>query len=316
MIMINFKKLGEECVFTLENINRLTKNDPNGFIADVENLFKDKIDSTVDYILSGRKGCKILMMAGPSSSGKTTTANMIKSTLEARGVPCAQVSLDDFYTGITKAPLLSDGSRDFESIRRLDVDEIKRCLLSLINNGFCDMPTYNFALMAPNIQKKRVEIPDNGMMIVEGIHALNPEITEALPSASILKLYVSVVCEINNGTNGSISSRGIRLMRRTVRDYNYRHFLPIRTVLMWKNVCRGEDLYISPFKSTAEIHINSTHAYEPCVMAKKAIALFESIPPGNDVLAPEYKRLYDGLSRFVQIDPALVPKNSLLREFI
>lgn len=301
--------------WNLDQINYAAKNETKNFIAYTEAFYNKETDSAVKYILSKGDNCKVILLSGPSSSGKTTTATMLRDKLIKHGRWSTIISLDDFYRGLNGVPLLEDGTRDFESINSLNTDEIKECIISLINNGYCDMPTYNFSTMAPNKEKKRVIIPKNGIAIIEGLHALNPILSCNLPADKIVKIYVSVAQGIKENNKTLLSSRDIRLCRRVIRDYNYRYTLPERTLLMWDNVCKGEKKYIEPFKHTSEIKIKSLHMYEMCVMAHKGIELFESVPKSLK-FEEDNSHLPDALSKFYPIDPDLVPSDSLLREFI
>lgn len=313
--MTIFENYYEKDAWTLKSINEKAAREPKEFISYIEGTFKKQIKETVDLIERRQPECKILMLAGPSSSGKTTTATMLKDELNRRNIWTTMISLDDFYVGVAKLPLLEDGSKDFESIKGLDMEQLKNAIKGIVYDGFCDMPTYDFSIMAPSTQRKQIKVPENGIIIIEGIHALNPVITEDLPSESVFKIYVSVENGVELDDGSVLTSTEVRMTRRVLRDFYFRDTLPGRTVMMWSNVCRGEELYIKPFKGESDVAINSFHAYEVGVMASQMINACAFVPTDVDI----YDAVQDlriKLSKFSAIDNALVPKTSLLKEFI
>lgn len=313
--MTIFENYFEKDGWNLKKINEEAKNCPKRFVNYIEETFKKQIKETVDYIEKRRPECKILMISGPSSSGKTTTANMIKDELISRNIWTTVISLDDFYVGIAKLPILKDGSKDFESINGLDIDQIKKSIKSIVYNNFCDIPIYDFSTMAPSPKRREIKIPENGMIIIEGLHALNPLITEDLPSESVFKIYVSVENDVQLDKDVVISPKSIRLTRRVLRDFYFRATTAERTILMWNNVCRGESLYIKPLESASNISINTFHAYELCVMASQMESLCNTISKNLEIY-DSIKRLCNKLNKFEYIDAKYVPETSLLKEFI
>ncbi|MDQ5984057.1 MAG: Uridine kinase [Eubacteriales bacterium SKADARSKE-1] len=309
--MTNFEGAYMEEKWMLEKINKLALNDPSYLINYVEDSFKNKVKKTIEYILERKNSCKIILVSGPSSSGKTTFANMLCKYLEKAGIWAEILPLDNFYQGIKKVPRLEDGTKDFESIDGLDVNEIKKCLLEIIKIGNTTIPTYDFSKMAPSKKKENIKLPDGGVLIMEGLHAISPAITEGLAQQSIIKIYINVKGGIRDEEGVFFPPKFIRLMRRIERDYKYRYTLPARTILMWQNVSRGEKLYVRPLRKFADISINSLHAYEPCVMAREALDLMKSVPKEIDM-----NTFSDKLKQFNWINENLVPKDSLLREFI
>ncbi len=313
--MTNFENYYEKEAWTLKTINEKASSDPKEFIRYIEENFEKQIKQTVDLIERRQPECKILMLAGPSSSGKTTTAKMLKDELIRRNIWTTMISLDDFYVGVARLPVLEDGSKDFESIQALDMEQLKKAIKGIVYDGFCDMPTYDFSLMAPSTERRQIEVPQNGIIIIEGIHALNPIITEDLPKESVFKIYVSVENGVELDDGKFISPMEIRLTRRVLRDFYFRDTLPNRTIQMWDNVCRGENLYIQPFKDESDVAINSFHAYELCVMASQMFNACAMISSETDIY-DFIQKLRLKLTQVQFIDSALVPETSLLKEFI
>lgn len=301
--------------WTLSEINELAKKYPEEFVLEAEEAFAAQIRGTVDKIEERRPECKILMVSGPSSSGKTTTANMIKDELMRRDIWSTVISLDDFYVGIARLPLLKDGGKDFESIDGLDIEQVKKSIKGIVYEGFCDMPIYDFSTMAPSSERRQIKLPENGMIIIEGLHALNPVITEGLPLDSVFKIYVSVENDVQLGGEKVIQPTSIRLTRRVLRDFYFRDTEAVRTILMWNNVCRGENLYIKPLKEQSNVALNSFHAYELCVMATPMIKLCAEVTEDLDVYEA-IKRLEKKLDMFERLDKSVVPPTSLLKEFL
>lgn len=301
--------------WTLSEINERAKRQPKEFVLEAEEAFAAQIRGTVDKIEERRPECKILMVSGPSSSGKTTTANMIKDELMRRDIWSTVISLDDFYVGIARLPLLKDGGKDFESIDGLDIEQVKRSIKGIVYEGFCDMPIYDFSTMAPSSERRQIKLPENGMIIIEGLHALNPVITEGLPLDSVFKIYVSVENDVQLGGAKVIQPTSIRLTRRVLRDFYFRDTEAVRTILMWNNVCRGENLYIKPLKEQSNVALNSFHAYELCVMATPMIELCAEVTEDLDVYEA-IKRLEKKLDMFERLDKSVVPPTSLLKEFL
>lgn len=313
--MINLGNSYHKYIFHLEQINDAARNEPSAFVDEVEYAFRENLQVISRDILRQKKRSRVIMLSGPSSSGKTTTAHILMEELNRMGVGTVIISLDNFYLGRGIAPLLPDGGYDYESIEALNIPEIERCLTGLIKNGCCDMPVYSFPMGRPNEEKRHIELKENSIAIVEGIHALNPRITSHVPKDGLLKMYISVKQNIKDSRGEVLSHRDIRLIRRIVRDYKHRGVPADETFGMWGSVCRGEDLFIQPFKRTSNITINSIHMYEPCVLQKDAVELLSKIPRDNEQYAFA-QRLIRSLSRFESISEELIPKTSLIREFI
>lgn len=299
----------------LEQINEAATNEPADMVMQIEQAYHDNLSTIAENIACNSTKYKVAMLSGPSSSGKTTTAHILVDMLKQRNVNAVIISLDDFYRGEKNAPLLKNGQHDYESVEALNISQLEKCLLDLMQKNECDMPVFDFEIRQPSPDTRHVQLNEHDIAIVEGIHALNPIISEHLPKEKLLKLYISVKQGIKDNSGEILSPADIRLVRRIVRDHKFRGTAPERTINMWQTVIEGENKYIRPYKSTSDITINSIHIYEPCVLRKDAIFLLKMIQDDNPYIS-KVKRLLQSLERFVPISEDLVPENSIEREFI
>ena len=267
--MINFVDYYIHYTERLHHINNAVLNAPSELIRQMEEQYAKRINEIADFVMSTGKGRKLIMLSGPSSSGKTTTANMLVSCAKSSGVNAVCLSLDDFFKGEGKAPRLPDGNYDYESVYALDIDLMKQCLTELLEKGSTMMPRFDFAAKGPEPERYPLNVGENDVVIVEGIHALNPIITDCLPDERMVKIYISVKQGIKEGDETVISAHQIRFLRRLVRDYQFRNSPPERTFEMWPQVLRGEKLYISAYKRHATVTINSIHIYEVNAIADR-----------------------------------------------
>ncbi len=313
--MINFVDYYIHYTERLRHINNAVLNSPAELIRQMEEQYAKRINEIADFVMSTGEGRKLIMMSGPSSSGKTTTANMLVSRVKASGANAVCLSLDDFFKGEGKAPQLPNGVYDYESVYALDIDLMRECLTDLLEKGRCMMPRFDFAAKSPAPERYPLEVGENDVIIVEGIHALNPIITDCLPSEKMVKIYISVKQGIKEGDDTVISAHQIRFLRRLVRDYQFRSSPSSRTFEMWPQVLRGEKLYISAYKRLATVTINSIHIYEVNAIADKAIEILGGIPDDSPYYA-EAQEYIRRLALFENLDEGLIPENSLIREFI
>lgn len=300
---------------TIDFINENIKNDAVEYIEKCENNYQRSLNGVVEKILAFPNRC-LVMLAGPSSSGKTTTAGIIMDLIKSKGRNAIMVSLDDFYKDQTETPKFDDGSPDFETVHALDVPQIVDCLHTLIDTGECYMPVFDFMTKTPKQNAKHLKIGENDIVIVEGLHALNPLITDPLNDEDMLKLYVSVSSRVyNNDEKVEFTKRDIRFLRRMIRDYHFRNSSVEFTFYLWNGVRRGEDMYLFPYTKNADIKIDSIHPYELCVYKKLATELLKHIEADSEYF--ETAKLYiEKLSGLCDLSENKVPQNSLLREFI
>ncbi len=297
----------------LIDINELIRNSPEDAVLEAENTYHARVEEIAEYVFR-HEHIRIITLAGPSGSGKTTTANLIADAIRRRGEEAIVVSLDDFYRNSDDPgyPKLPDGSRDFERPESLHLDEIRRVLMNIADGREFVLPKYDFKVGGRVEEKLHAPIPD-GCVIIEGLHALNPAISGELPSECLLKIFVSVSTNLNGDGGRLISGRKIRFVRRMVRDSIYRAADAERTFGMWEEVLAAEDVYLYPYKGTADFAFDTFHTFELAVMRERAMAL---ITPALAEREPYVMTVLDALSLVLPMDEALVPENSLIREFI
>ncbi len=298
---------------TVDAINLLAKEAPEKIISDSEKRYKAIIDSTAEKICS-KEGRVLVMVAGPSSSGKTTSSLLLKKAIENLGRRAKMISLDDFYRSQGEIYTFEDGTVDYETVKALDVDYIGECLHSLMTEGRCKLPRFSFITKKREYYVETVADRDD-IIIVEGLHALNPVITDQLEKEQMVKIYVSVSSRIFDGDKVLMSKRDIRLVRRMIRDFHHRDSSPENTFYLWNGVRMGEDRYLFPFENRADIKIDSIHPYEICAFKDVAIKVLDQTDK-KSVYYPAAQELKKKLSEFVSMGEASVPEGSLLNEFI
>ena len=305
----------EKTTQTLQSINCIAAEDPKSFIAHAESDFERAVQTLAEKIRD-TDGCKMIMLAGPSASGKTTTADMLTQTLSALGIKAHSISIDNFYKDQRESPSNHDGTPDYETVHALDLSLWSRCMNDLLVKGKTQLPLFDFVTGRRSPQSLALDLGTNDLVIMEGIHALNPLINEAIPHEKSLRVYISVSSRVY-AEDGSVvlSKRNLRLIRRLVRDFRFRASSVENTFRLWESVLKGEDNYLFPYKYNADVFIDSTHGYEPCVFRDLAIPLLRTVP-GNCTFCGLAGELIARLESFEPLSAEMVPKNSLLREFI
>ena len=302
--------------YQLNEINRRVTADVRGFLEESDRAYQEKITRAADCILERMKESPIVLLSGPSGSGKTTTALKIEEELERRGVQTHTVSLDNYFVTLNPrtAPRTPEGDIDYESPRCLDMDLLDRHFTQLSRGEEIVVPKFEFARQMRDTSRGRpLRLGANEIAIFEGIHALNDDLTGRHPEAT--RFYLSARSDVLDGGNVCFKGTWMRLSRRAVRDYNFRGSGVEMTLGMWANVRRGEKLYISPFKEKAHIKFDSSLPYEVSVLRHYAAPLFRAIPEDNP-RRRELLELVAAFERFQPIEPELVAKDSLIREFI
>ena len=284
------------------------------FRSDAE--YAKKVSDAADRVCNNLKKSPIVLLSGPSGSGKTTTAQKIEEELKRRGVNSHTISMDNYFNTVDPitSPRTEDGLYDFESPACLDISLINKHIDQLSNNEVIYVPKYEFSRQMRVLEpSKMLKLKKDEVVIFEGIHALNDSIT--CSNSEAFKLYISARSNIE--FNGQVVFKGtwLRLVRRTVRDHLFRAYDPQSTIAMWANVRRGEKLYISPFKDSANLMLDTALPYEAPVMNSVATALFSAIPEGVERYH-ELRSILPAIQLFGHIDNATVAPDSLIREFI
>lgn len=258
---------------------------------------------------------KTILIAGPSSSGKTTFSKKLALALEINGIKPINISLDDYYLPHDKVPLDEFGEVDLETIHALNISLLNENLIDLLNGKETYLPINDFKSGIQKIKGRKLQLHSNNVLIIEGIHALNDELTDKISKKSKFKIYISALTGLNLDDNNRISSTDNRLLRRMVRDYNFRRYSAGNTFNIWPSVNRGEKKFIFPYQSSADVAFNSALPYEIAVLKIYAEPLLRGIRPDNKNYN-EAVRILNLLNNFAPIPADLVPTDSLLREFI
>ena len=291
-------------------INVATQNRAD-FIAYCEQDYEGRVADAAKAVAQSK--AKVVMLSGPSASGKTTTACKLAACLCEADIPAAVVSLDDFYRNIEDYPELPGGGKDYESIQSLDVQAIHSCLGELIETGRADFPVYDFIAERRSGRVNHIELP-GGVVIAEGIHALNPLLTDVLPCGSVYRIYAGLREEYSLGGQRHLATRDIRLARRLVRDSWQRGHSLEKTLALWPRVCEGETLYVKAFKTYADYLLDTSFSYEPGLLAACLAPLRGAL--GNSEKGAQLDTLTALFSPFTRLDEKDVPLQSMLREFI
>lgn len=279
-----------------------------------EALHEKKIAQIADMI-NERKETKVVLIAGPSSSGKTSFANRLSIQLRVNGHVPIPISLDDYFVDRDHTPKDENGEYDFESVYSLDLDLFNKHLCSLLKGEEVEIPSYNFRKGEREWIGHKLILPSNGVLLIEGIHGLNPILTSAISDKQKFKIYISALTQLNLDNHNRIATTDIRRVRRIVRDYLSRGYGGEDTLKMWPSIRRGEEKNIFVFQEEADVMFNSTLVYELCVLKKYALEELDKISEDSSVYL-EASRLKSFLGFFKEIDKDYVPTNSILREFI
>lgn len=279
-----------------------------------EALHEKKIAQIADMI-NERKETKVVLIAGPSSSGKTTFANRLSVQLRVNGHVPIPISLDDYFVDREHTPKDENGEYDFESVYSLDLELFNSNLSGLLKGEEVEIPRFNFKKGEREWVGHKLTLPSNGILLIEGIHGLNPILTSSILDKQKFKIYISALTQLNLDNHNRIVTTDIRRVRRIVRDYLSRGYGAEETLKMWPSIRRGEERNIFVFQEEADVMFNSTLVYELCVLKRYALEELDKISPDSSVYL-EASRLKSFLGFFKEIDKDYVPMNSILREFI
>ena len=301
---------------TVAKLNRIIKEDHDGVIIQVaEALHEKKIAAIADEITDKGKDVHLVLIAGPSSSGKTTFAQRLSIQLVVNGLRPVPISMDDYYKERLNTPRKADGSYDFESVEAIDLELFNDHLKRLLAGETVKIPKYNFRTGLREYRGRELTLSDNSVLIVEGIHGLNERISAVVPARNKLKVYISALTPMSLDDYNRIQTTDMRLLRRLVRDSQFRSHDALMTLKLWDDVRRGEEKYIFPFQEEADIIFNTTLVYEFAVLKKYAEPLLQGVPE-TEAVYTNAQRLLGLLSHVIPLDKELIPKNSILREFV
>lgn len=279
-----------------------------------EALHEQRIAEIAGAIADRREDVRGILIAGPSSSGKTTFSKRLAVQLLARGVSAFAIELDHFFVDRENTPRDEDGDYDYESLAALDIERLNTDLRSLIEGKRTLLPIYNF-ITGEREPGAEVTLTPDQIIIVEGIHGLNPDLLPSVDPSQTYRIYVSALTQLNLDRFNRVSTTDTRLIRRIVRDAAHRGYSAVDTIKRWESVRRGEKRYIFPFQENADVMFNSALLYEGSALAPLAEPLLRQVPFGTEEHV-EAKRLLTFLEWFLTIDTNLIPDNSILREFI
>ncbi len=305
--------LGISSVGALDKIS--SPKSIRAFIPVAEALQNKKIAEIADLIAKRADKVKCVMIAGPSSSGKTTTSKKLAIQLQVAGFVPLVIELDSYFVNRDRTPKDANGEFDFECLEALDVEYLNQQLLDLFAGKEIELPEYDFKAGARKASGKFLKMTGREILIMEGIHGLNDKLTPRIPREQKFKVYVSALTQLNLDDHNRISTTDNRLLRRIVRDYQFRGHSAKDTLKMWDSVGRGERLHIFPYQNTADAAFNSALEYEIGVLKIYADPLLRAVKPMDDEYA-EAKRLLSFLDNFSPIPAQFVPRDSILREFI
>lgn len=300
---------------TVGDFNKACKKGKATELINVSEALQEKKIARIADEIYARKSIKIVLISGPSSSGKTTFSKRLSIQLMTNGLKPQALSLDDYFVNRADTPRDSNGNYDFESLYALDLELFNKDLNTLLEGGEIELPRFDFTTGTRVYKGEKMHLKENMVLILEGIHALNPELTAQISPNKKYGIYVSALTTIKLDNHNYIPTTDNRLLRRIIRDYNYRGFSAQETISLWSNVRQGEEKWIFPYQENADSMFNSALLFELAVLKEYALPILNQVPQN----CPEYSeayRLKKFLSYFVAIQDKELPPTSLLREFL
>lgn len=300
----------------VSNLNDYIKNNHADELIRISEALQEKKIANIADDIASNKDCRVIFIAGPSSSGKTTFAQRLRVQLLVNGLRPVSLSMDNYFLDREHTPLTDKGEYDFETFEALDIKLLSKQIKDLIDGKGISVPRYNFVTGHKEWSGQKLSLLPDQPIIIEGIHGLNPNLTKSLPKDKIYKIYVSALTQLGIDSHNNIPTTMARLIRRIVRDYQFRGSSALKTIRQWPDVRAGEGKNIFPYQENADIMFNSALIYELAVLKKYAYPLLEKI--SEDI--PEHsiaRQLLDFLTFFRDIPgEEAIPNNSILREFI
>lgn len=301
--------------YEINELNYVLCRNGEKTVADAENRMSLDILAAAGSIIDAGNDLKAVLVAGPSASGKTTFSKRLCEVLCAAGTDAKLVSLDDFYLGLEYLPKNPDGTYDMESISGFDLKGAHECFAAITEKGEADFPVFDFPKQKRSDKINHISLKDNGVLVIEGIYALEPRLTEGLAEKKVMKIYVGTQSHYDYYGETIFSPSEIRLLRRMVRDNLFRNWSEEKTIAQWPSVLCGEETYIKPYIHTADMYINTSIAYEPAVLKSFLLPVLNSVGTESAFYSTA-RNLAEKLSYFGDISADAVPKDSIIHEFI
>lgn len=302
---------------TIGKLNKIIEQGyANSIIHIAEALHEKKLAGIADMISDRKDELKLILIAGPSSSGKTSTAQRLSVQMAVNGLRPLPVSMDDYYKNRVDTPRKPDGSYDFECLEAIDLELFNEHLQKLLAGEKVKMPKYNFRTGCREYRGNELQMTDKSVLVIEGIHGLNEKLTASIPAGKKMKLYVSALTPMSFDEHNRIYTTDARLLRRMVRDSQFRSHDAEATLNIWSDVREGEEKYIFPFQTSADVIFNTTLIYELAVLKKYAVPLLRAVPHSSNKAYLTAQRLLNMLYYVKEIDDTAIPNNSILREFV
>jgi uridine kinase len=305
-------------ILGVNTVGRLNEVIANGEISEFINISEalhEKKVATIADRIGDRRGVRIVLVSGPSSAGKTTFSKRLAIQLRVNGRRTLGISLDDYFVASDRTPRDEAGQPDFEHIEAVDIAAFNSDLNRLINGEEVELPRFNFETRQREFSGKKLRVADDHVIIIEGIHGLNPRLTHRIAADRKFKIYISALTQLSIDSNNRISTTDNRLLRRMIRDHKFRGHPALTTLRMWPSVRRGEERWVFPFQGEADATFNSALDYELAVLKPMVEPLLMQVKPCDPEYA-EARRLTAFLLNFLDVPDHGVPRTSILREYI
>lgn len=303
-------------VSTVGRLNEIvSEGDVEDFVRTAEALHEKKLGQIADRIAAADHRARVVLIAGPSSAGKTTFAKRLCTHLQVNGLRPVTLSTDDYFVGEDRNPVGEDGQPDYEHVEAVDLELFNEQLLKLADGAEVQIPRFNFATKSREYRGEKLRIGEDQVVVIEGIHGLNPRLAHSIPAEAKFRVYISALTQLSVDSNNRISTTDNRLMRRIVRDHRYRGHPALQTLRLWPKVRAGEKRWIFPFQREADATFNSALDYELAVLKPVVEPLLMQVKPSHAEYA-EARRLTEFLLNFVPCPATSVPRHSILREYI
>jgi uridine kinase len=300
---------------TIGDLNEVIDKGFDSQLIQVSEALQEKKIAMIADEIAAKRGVRMVLIAGPSSSGKTTTCKRLSVQLAVNGIKPVPISLDDYFLDRDKTPIDDKGEYDFEHLHALNLPLLNEQMTTLLDGGEVELPRYNFHTGASEMSGRRLRLADDEVLVVEGIHALNPELMAQVPQKQQFRIYASALTTLLLDNHNYIPTTDNRLLRRIIRDHKYRGVTAQQTIRRWPSVRAGENRWIFPYQENADAMFNTAMLFELAVIKQQAEPLLEQVP--EDV--PEHAEAYRLLKFLRYIKPlpeTQIPPTSLLREFV